>query len=182
MFCLFIKRENKNIIFLGNLGSSSLLPNLQELEREKPGSPTQPSNQEKALIEFAGLAPGSLSELTDAELNVEIYKNWMLMGKLCLFLLQIAQRSRLSILVPSIFTEHPLKTKSTAEFLPSNAKLQQWYAINRESVRKWGFPHTLSEKAVMIKKTLDERSNSTAYQKKLTDTTPRPIQTLSYLA
>ena len=129
-----------------------------------------------AIIEMVGLAPGAFDDLSEAELNLQIIENWMLTGELCNALFQIAQRSRLNILLPTVFEDQPFVIKSAAEFLNKNSKIQQWISIHKESNKKWGLAHSLSELMVMYKKTCEDRKKCTIFQKNLLKNCPRPFK------
>ena len=119
----------------------------------------------KSLAILLGLKINAFQNLNMAEIIIALCKSWMSCGQLIASLYSIAQRARLAVIYPSISVDYPLKARSPAKFLNDAEKIQQWFTTSKESSKRWGLPFTLEEQAVMHKKTIEGRRNSTPFMK-----------------
>ena len=71
---------------------------------------------------------------------------------------------------------HPYAIREAEDFLNESARIQEYYNIQKDSVKKWGPPGSLCELNASIKKCIEDKRYRTAYLNKLLKTEHRSFK------
>ena len=100
-------------------------------------------------------------------------KNWGLVSHLIHSLFEIASRTRLAVCIPDIYQRYPLTFNNFHNFAPKMEKIEEWNALSREVVKKFGNPQSLCELSAATKKTVQSRRANSPYIKNILIENPR---------
>ena len=88
-------------------------------------------NVRQSLAILLGLKINCFQNCNMAEIIVKLIKSWPATGQLMISLHCITQRSRLSIIYPTIVIDHPFRIRKAEEFLLDAEKIDDFYDLEK---------------------------------------------------